>query len=338
MSGRPLSKFGDLLKTSNSPLNIETNYVNETDNVEFPSYSLFVVSEALKSALQYSASCMGGEAGEKEKIDLLVRFLTYASRLKTVSVKTLSEVEKLSFYLNLYHLMICHGSLVLTPPNSAGSWFTYFGPGLSYAVGDEVFCLSELEHCILRSGMNFPSLLLSKLVIPKTRYSSRYQLSVCDYRINFAMNCGSLSNPPAVPIYNPLTLDAQLTRASVYYLIESVEVNFKARTDSSDRGRGSKSAVQKADMTVTKGKLTVALPAIVNWYKSDFGRGRSHDVARICSAFLTGEKKAKLLPFVMGGSLAKKNKNLSVKYQPFVFKCRVLTLFEEDLFDMLLSL
>ena len=75
--------------------------------------------------------------------------------------------------------------------------------------------------------MNFPNLFLSKLVIPKTKYCLKYQLKCADYRINFAMNCGSMSNPPSVPVYNPLTLDAQLTRASVYYLMESVDVELK---------------------------------------------------------------------------------------------------------------
>ena len=188
--------------------------------------------------------------------------------------------------------------------------------------------------------MNFPNLFLSKLVIPKTKYCLKYQLKCADYRINFAMNCGSMSNPPSVPVYNPLTLDAQLTRASVYYLMESVDVELKfnnGRTSSVTRD----SIGAEIDVVGGGGwgkKVVVTLPAITSWYKSDFGKGRSQDVARIVSAFLTGEQKTQLEGIVRGAGGGKKNKNLKVKFGTFDFRCRCLTLLEEDLFDMLLSL
>ena len=47
--------------------------------------------------------------------------------------------------------------------------------------------------------MRPPNGLLTKLAIPKHSFSCALQLR--DYRINFALNCGSLSNPEGVPIY-----------------------------------------------------------------------------------------------------------------------------------------
>lgn len=47
-----------------------------------------------------------------------------------------------------------------------------------------------------------------------------------DFRLNFALNCGSYSNPPSVPIYRAETLSSQLDEASRQYLKDAVSVSF----------------------------------------------------------------------------------------------------------------
>ena len=54
-------------------------------------------------------------------------------------------------------------------------------------------------------------------------------MNISDPRVNFALNCGSLSNPPSVPIYHVDRLEEQLDLASVYYLQESVSVVTKSK-------------------------------------------------------------------------------------------------------------
>lgn len=49
-----------------------------------------------------------------------------------------------------------------------------------------------------RARMPKPRSTLVRLVLPSTRYSLGLEP---DYRINFALNCGSLSLPPTVPIF-----------------------------------------------------------------------------------------------------------------------------------------
>ena len=140
-----------------------------------------LVAEALKSALEpYS---------ENESDNLKV-MLNLTSELKRCDITKLSETKKLAFFLNLYHLMILHAYLVLGPPTSTFKWISYFNM-ISYQVNDDIFSLTELEHCIIRAGMNFPAQFLSKYVLPTSRYS--FAMNISDPRVNFALNCGSLS-------------------------------------------------------------------------------------------------------------------------------------------------
>ena len=94
------------------------------------------------------------------------------------------------------------------------------------AFGD-VFTIAELEHNIIKSGFSRSSIgLISQIFIPQSRYS--FAVGRRDYRLGiiiiiilyyyyhhylflvFANNCGSMSMPPRVPIYDPVNLEKQL--------------------------------------------------------------------------------------------------------------------------------
>ena len=154
---------------------------------------------------------------------------------------------------------------------------------------------------------------MSRYVLPTSRYS--FALNISDPRINFALNCGSKSNPPSVPIYLVERLEQQLDLASVYYLQESVSV------------------------VPMKRGVTVNLPHICMWYSNDFGRGRPVDVARFCAQYLTGDKQQLLLLSLDGaGSKFGDAGSVSIKFSSYDFTCRTPTLLDEELLAMLLSM
>ena len=113
-----------------------------------------VVATALRSALE--------PHDHEGNNDNLKAFLNHSSMLKKCQIGGLSEKAKLTFFLNLYHLMITHAYLVLGTPTSSFKWVSYFNM-ISYQVDDDIFSLTELEHCIIRAGMNFPAQFLSKV-------------------------------------------------------------------------------------------------------------------------------------------------------------------------------
>lgn len=139
---------------------------------------------------------------------LWMRFLDGVSHLQTVDTSSLNPREKCCFFLNLYHLMVLHGSIVLGPPQSWAGWGSFFNT-VTYLVGYDMISLIELEHNILRSCMSRPAGVLSKLSTPHANYPE-FALTSRDFRLNFCINNGSCTMPDAVFIYKPDILDSQL--------------------------------------------------------------------------------------------------------------------------------
>jgi hypothetical protein len=252
-----------------------------------------------ETALMNVMQLLNGDSDDLEKRRV---FLDSASELKRASVQNLSEAERLAFFLNVYHTMISHAFLVLGPPDSSLKWLTYFN-NIAYEVSDDIFSLAELEHCIVRAKMSNPTQILSRFVVPK----SMYEMAVrkVDYRINFALNCGSLSNPKHILVYRANQINEQLDQASSLYLNC---VTYR-RTGSGD--------------------LELKLPRIIHWYFDDFGDSRQVLLLRI-QPHLNPEIQRQLA----GCWLSRERKfdmtNLDIRYLAYDFNCRSLSLFTEE--------
>lgn len=212
-------------------------------------------------------------------------FLEVAASLKDTVTDNLSEDKKLAFFLNLYHVMISHAFLVLGPPNWSLVWINYFN-NVAYQAGDDIFSLTELEHCIIRAKMSAPSQFLSRFAIPKSNYS-RMALATKDCRINFALNCGSLSNPESIFIYSEKNLDDQLSSASRLYL-------------------------QSVTATPKNKDLIIQLPRICQWYRDDFGDS-DDELLRSIRDFL---------PDSVRQATKTTSAELIVRFSPYQFECR----------------
>ena len=250
---------------------------------------LQLVEDALYQAL---------EPQGPEEIEQRRAFLDAAAMLKQADVRDLSEKAKLAFFLNLYHLMIMHAYMILGPPDWSLKWISYFN-SIAYEVSDDIFSLVELEHCILRSKMSHPSQFMSRFVIPRSQYD--VALATQDFRINFALNCGSLSNPSTVLVYTADKLEDQLKCASRMYLV-AVPVTRKS-------GR----------------KIVLELPRICEWYFADFGNSEEELLLRI-EPYLAGESR-NLLKSCWSQELGSYDMQLvSIRYQAYSYECRPLQL------------
>jgi hypothetical protein len=228
-------------------------------------------------------------------------FLDSAAALKQASVDGLPEDARLTFFLNLYHVMIIHAFLVLGPPDSSLKWISYFN-NIAYQVSDDIFSLTELEHCIIRAKMSYPSQFLSRFVIPKSPY--RIAMTKADFRINFSLNCGSLSNPPTIFIYRVDQLDRQLDAASKLYLQRVTGVRRSARD------------------------VFIQLPKLCQWYSNDFG---SHEqmITKIVP-HLQPEVRQMLGSCWLSQQRRFDVNCLTIRYLPFTFECRSLSLEESQ--------
>ena len=144
-----------------------------------------------------------------ELIKLWVDFLDELSVLQVIDIASLSECERAALFLNLFHVMVIHGSLVLGPPQSRNRWQPFFN-GVAYLVSFDVISIAELEHNILRSAMSRPPLLNQTTArIPRSHFPG-LALTHRDFRFNFCINHGSISMPRQIRIFRTETLDDQL--------------------------------------------------------------------------------------------------------------------------------
>lgn len=78
-----------------------------------------------------------------------VKFMDEISWLQTINVSKLPENERVAFFLNLYHVMVLHGSLVVGPPPAWNYWNAFFN-NITYMFGYEIISIADVEHNILR--------------------------------------------------------------------------------------------------------------------------------------------------------------------------------------------
>lgn len=78
-----------------------------------------------------------------------VKFMDEISWLQTINVSKLTENERVAFFLNLYHVMVLHGSLVLGPPPAWNYWNVFFN-NITYLFGYEIISITDIDHNILR--------------------------------------------------------------------------------------------------------------------------------------------------------------------------------------------
>jgi hypothetical protein len=103
--------------------------------------------------------------------------------------------------------------------------------------------LDDIEHGILRhSKIKWSLGHLNKLFPGK--FEKKFRVHSVDYRIHFALNCGAKSCPP-IAYYAPEKIEAQLELATKNYL--------------------------RSEVTLDTGKNVAYLPAIMGWFRGDFG-------------------------------------------------------------------
>lgn len=170
---------------------------------------------------------------------------TYIDQLKDLKYDALlnslkTDDDKKAFWINLYNAYT-NASLHKDPDQYKSR--NKFFRSKNIIIAGKTFSLDKIEHGILRKSKIKWSLgYLNKFFPGKTEKDLR--VNKLDYRIHFALNCGAKSCPP-IAFYNPENLNTQLDVASTAYL--TGEVNYNAESN------------------------TLALPALLSWFRRDFG-------------------------------------------------------------------
>lgn len=172
----------------------------------------------------------------------------FVKQLQQLSIDDLelqlkSDDEKKAFWINLYN---AYTQVSLKKnPDQYKSRGRFFG-SKQIDIAGKKFSLDDIEHGILRrSKIKWSLGHLNKLFPGKTEKALR--VNKLDYRLHFALNCGAKSCPP-IAFYRPENINQQLDLAMNAYL--------KSEAEYDERNN------------------TVKLPAIMSWFRRDFGGKR----------------------------------------------------------------
>ncbi|CAB9517759.1 expressed unknown protein [Seminavis robusta] len=122
-----------------------------------------------------------------------------------------------------------------------------------------------------------------------------------DFRLNFAINCGSTSNPAEIPIYSVEMLQQQLDEACKLYLHNHI-------------------AIKKRNK-----HYVCVLPRLCQWYAEDFG-STNYSVLKTLEPYVHHHER-KILASSDFASLP-----ITPKYLSFSFDCRKLVSKEEQFY------
>ena len=200
------------------------------------------------------ASMFGNKKSSNKTVKLSQEFIYSAKtsspadafliQLRTLNYNDLLALDtddlKNAFWINLYNGYT--QVLLQGDPGKYKNRNSFF-KSKQIDVAGMLLSLDDIEHNFLRRSKIKWSLGHLNKLFPSKR-EKEMRVDKVDYRIHFALNCGAKSCPP-IAFYNNETLDAQLELATKAYLYSETDY------DSS--------------------KNVVMLPAIMSWFRADFG-------------------------------------------------------------------
>jgi hypothetical protein len=78
-----------------------------------------------------------------------IDFSDEISALQVIDFSLLQDKERVAFFLNIYHVMVLHGIIVLGPPLAWVNWQSFFN-SVTYIIDSDIISIAELEQNILR--------------------------------------------------------------------------------------------------------------------------------------------------------------------------------------------
>ncbi|MEO6488819.1 MAG: DUF547 domain-containing protein [Ferruginibacter sp.] len=151
-----------------------------------------------------------------------------------------TDEEKIAFWLNIYN---AYTQIILKQNPGRYKKRSAFFKDKQIVISGHKMSLDDVEHGMLRRSKIKWSLGYFNKPFPGS-FEKKNRVRKPDNRIHFALNCGAKSCPP-IAFYKPVGIDKQLSLATKAYL------KGEAEYDSLNN--------------------TVYLPAIMGWFRRDFG-------------------------------------------------------------------
>ena len=201
-------------------------------------------------------------------------FMAMAVQLQRAEVVKLSEDERLAFFINIYNVLVIHGTVKKGVPANTYQRYKFFS-GTSYVIGGRAYSLNEIENGILRANRSSMATLYRK---PFSKGDPRLEMALpqAEPRIHFALNCGAKSCPP-IKTFSGAEVQGQLDVATAAYL------------ENDDA------------LIIDVANNSVKLSQLFQWYREDFGNSDTEVLAWIRDHLGEPEKKEQLATLISKG-------------------------------------
>ena len=156
-----------------------------------------------------------------------------------------NDHKRLAFWLNIYNGFT--QVILKKDPDQYKTRNSFFSSRQVNIAGRQL-SLDDMEHGILRhSKIEWSEGYIGKLF--PSGFEKKFRVEKLDYRIHFALNCGAKSCPP-IAFYEPNSINKQLEVAIKIYL--------------------------KGECKYDPVKNIVYVPALMGWFRHDFGGKRKY--------------------------------------------------------------
>ncbi|KAL5130362.1 hypothetical protein HKD37_12G033443 [Glycine soja] len=194
-------------------------------------YGIFNTEESIprdigpyKNLVIFTSSSMDPKfISSPSSIPLLRKLRILMSNLQTVDLKSLTNQQKLAFWINVYNACIMHGFIQYGVPSTPEKLLALMNKA-TLNVGGNIINAQAIEHFILRKR----DISNVKEVQRKVEWEEKesfvrelYGLEFNDPNVTFALCCGTRSSP-AVRIYTADGVTAELEKSKLDYLQASI--------------------------------------------------------------------------------------------------------------------
>ena len=206
-------------------------------------------------------------------------YLQLAGSLNSFKLEMLrSDAERKAFWINIYNVLIIHGTIEFDIQGSVFEISNFFGR-IGYTIDGLFFTPDDIEHGILRSNRPHPLFPFK----PFSAVDQRHNLIVAsfDCRIHFALFCASSSCPP-IEFYDAALIEQQLDTAT-------------------------RSFLNRDGAEIDRQNNTLWMSLIFQWYQGDFGNSTRETILSLLP-YMDKEKRT---------WIEENLDSLSVRYLPY---------------------
>ncbi|XP_058199881.1 uncharacterized protein LOC131314939 isoform X1 [Rhododendron vialii] len=246
-----LEKSGAISRSANFPLSSRSFRVDTSSNISKASsliqreskqqdpYGIFNSEESIprdigpyKNLVMFTARNLDPKCiSNSSSIPLVQKLRVLMTSLQIVDLRFLNHQQKLAFWINMYNACIMHGFLQYGVPSSSENLLTLMNKA-TLNIGGNIINAHTIEHFILRKPA--ASSIFKEVCRKGDREDKEvmvrelYGLESSDPNVAFSLCCGTRSSP-AVRIYTPEGLAAELEKSKLEYLQASILVTSRKR-------------------------------------------------------------------------------------------------------------